>query len=267
MQRILDDPETRAIHAARCVAMAKERNTRMIEYRGETKSITEWEKHLGLPKDIISKRLNDCNWSVEQALSTPAPPKNIEYTFEGRTQTRAEWAKELGITTAGLSDRVRRLGVEAALSMPYTDRHNAESMREKAKRNGRPTFKHEGKECTITELAEELGTNTRTLWAFLQSHTYEEAVEHYNALKQRNGKTLKEIAESVGVPPGTFAPYARRHGVEAAIAHYEKRKTQGPSMTEIAKSLGVKPFTFMAYARRNGRDAAVKHFSKKATAA
>jgi hypothetical protein len=46
------------------------RNNHIIEYNGISKSIAQWEKELGYPKDLISAILRR-KWSVDRAISTP----------------------------------------------------------------------------------------------------------------------------------------------------------------------------------------------------
>lgn len=47
------------------------RNNRRITFNGETKTIKEWSDDTGLSQDVISRRLNRYNWSVERALTEP----------------------------------------------------------------------------------------------------------------------------------------------------------------------------------------------------
>lgn len=47
------------------------RSTPALTFRGETKTQREWSRELGLDERLISSRLVDLGWSVEQALSTP----------------------------------------------------------------------------------------------------------------------------------------------------------------------------------------------------
>ena len=40
-------------------------------------------------------------------------------TYDGRTQTQADWAKELGLSKGGLTTRINTLGVERAILEPF----------------------------------------------------------------------------------------------------------------------------------------------------
>jgi len=41
-----------------------------VTYKGETHTVIEWERKLGLPKNLIAKRLSR-KWSVKKAIETP----------------------------------------------------------------------------------------------------------------------------------------------------------------------------------------------------
>ena len=47
------------------------RNNRLITYKGETLTVSQWNDKLGFPRDTVSQRLNKLGWSVEKALTTP----------------------------------------------------------------------------------------------------------------------------------------------------------------------------------------------------
>lgn len=50
------------------------RNNRMVEFHGETLTITEWCERLGMPLDTVCKRLSG-GWTAEKALTTPVRHK------------------------------------------------------------------------------------------------------------------------------------------------------------------------------------------------
>lgn len=47
------------------------KKTHLLTFRGETKSVTQWGKTLGMDKSTIIQRLNKLGWDVERALGTP----------------------------------------------------------------------------------------------------------------------------------------------------------------------------------------------------
>lgn len=46
-------------------------NNRLIEYKGQTKTLVQWCETLGLNKNTVCTRLNLYHWSTDRALSTP----------------------------------------------------------------------------------------------------------------------------------------------------------------------------------------------------
>lgn len=47
------------------------RNNRLITYKGDTKTLSQWVKELGLDYKKTRKRIVDYNWSIEKAFKTP----------------------------------------------------------------------------------------------------------------------------------------------------------------------------------------------------
>ena len=47
------------------------RNNRLITFNGETKTIAQWGKAIGIDKNILYERLNKLGWSIEDTLTTP----------------------------------------------------------------------------------------------------------------------------------------------------------------------------------------------------
>jgi len=45
------------------------RKTRLLTYKGETRSVSEWARILGIRQSTLNMRLNKYRWSVEDALS------------------------------------------------------------------------------------------------------------------------------------------------------------------------------------------------------
>jgi hypothetical protein len=54
-------------HAGQC---NNRRSTHLVTFNGETRSLSEWSRHLGMSKHGIQLRLRK-GWTLEQALSTP----------------------------------------------------------------------------------------------------------------------------------------------------------------------------------------------------
>ena len=43
-------------------------NNRLITYKGQTKTLTQWSEELGIKKTTLHNRLNYYGWSIEKAL-------------------------------------------------------------------------------------------------------------------------------------------------------------------------------------------------------
>lgn len=83
-------------------------DNRMITHAGETLSLVEWAKRVGIHPETISGRIDHLGWSVEDALSKKARGSLAEITWRGRTLTLKQWAKRLRISYTTLYNRARR---------------------------------------------------------------------------------------------------------------------------------------------------------------
>jgi len=50
-----------------------------LTYKGESRTIREWEKHLGFPRTCIWQRLRR-GWSIEESLTMPLKTKKEEFS-------------------------------------------------------------------------------------------------------------------------------------------------------------------------------------------
>lgn len=83
------------------------RTNKLIEYKGETKTLAEWARQYGLTHHALQTRLSKYQWPIEKALTTKQRPRLDEITYQGKTQTLIEWAKELGIHERTLRHRLK----------------------------------------------------------------------------------------------------------------------------------------------------------------
>lgn len=81
---------------------------RRLTYCGETKTLAEWARHIGMDDyRPLWLRIVQRRWSVERALTTPLrsmAPRLL--THEGRTQSVRAWAEELGVPKRTLASRL-----------------------------------------------------------------------------------------------------------------------------------------------------------------
>jgi hypothetical protein len=94
------------------------RNNRLIEWNGRTQTMVQWERELGFREGTLKNRLDQNNWTVERAMTTPVRTKK-KITYNGKTQAIDEWAEEYGLTPAMLRSRLN-LGIpfETAIATP-----------------------------------------------------------------------------------------------------------------------------------------------------
>lgn len=58
------------------------RNNRLLTFRGDTHTLTEWAAITGISLYTLNSRLNQLGWSVERALSTPVKAQYRKFTAD-----------------------------------------------------------------------------------------------------------------------------------------------------------------------------------------
>lgn len=101
-------------------------NVLLIEFNGETLSISEWARKIGLKITTLQRRIAK-GWPAEKALTTPKQEldeRNAKYlTFNGKTMSYTAWSKEMGIGKKILTNRIANgWSVERALTTPVIKR-------------------------------------------------------------------------------------------------------------------------------------------------
>lgn len=94
-----------------------ESTCRWITFDGQTKTLSQWSKELGISRFTLHQRIK--SWGVERAFRAP-PPESATYrwiTFRGETKPLSDWAEELGFKQDTLRWRIRRWGIEKALTV------------------------------------------------------------------------------------------------------------------------------------------------------
>lgn len=96
------------------------RVNRLIEYMGQTHTLTEWADIYGVDEGLIRARIDRFGWSVEKALNTPPYSREKRYDAFGESHTLREWSAIYNIKTKLLWTRICVNGwsVEKALTTP-----------------------------------------------------------------------------------------------------------------------------------------------------
>ena len=72
------------------------RNTPMLIFDGEAKTVNDWSLISGIAKETILARL-DRGWTIKRAIFEPLSQNQRKITIEGKTLRLIDWAKERGI--------------------------------------------------------------------------------------------------------------------------------------------------------------------------
>lgn len=88
-------------------------------HNGETMSLRNWVKRVGLTDQVFYTRLSK-GWSVEEALFTPRErPYRTEITFGGETLCLRQWSIRTGIDATVIKERLNRgWTIEESLTTP-----------------------------------------------------------------------------------------------------------------------------------------------------
>jgi hypothetical protein len=89
---------------------------RLIEYEGQTLSITEWANKKNIPYSVLSHRLG-YGWSMGAALNTPVSTAGRPVEYAGRALPLTEWAKVKYIPYQTLCTRIYTLNWSLAKAL------------------------------------------------------------------------------------------------------------------------------------------------------
>lgn len=112
------------------IIQANNRSTNhLIEYNGETHTLQEWSRIIGIDRRIIWKRITRDGWSVSEALGTPIKEQkrgeDLLIEFQNEKHSLSEWARILGITRETLKSRFKRgWDVEKAFTQNVRQKNN-----------------------------------------------------------------------------------------------------------------------------------------------
>ncbi len=104
---LLYSPETCSIVTVKENANNRKSN-RLIEYKGEIKTVTQWAEIFGFHKSTIRERLNK-GWDVDKVLNEPIDIKHAKRKIKCITTNQefdslVDAAKELGVSTGQVSN-------------------------------------------------------------------------------------------------------------------------------------------------------------------
>lgn len=98
-----------------------------VEWKNDKEAFCKWELSNGYKPGLTIDRIDNdkgyspdnCRWATtqEQSLNTST---NVNITYNGKTQTLKEWARELGIKNTTLHNRIHYYGwsIEKAFTTP-----------------------------------------------------------------------------------------------------------------------------------------------------
>lgn len=130
------------------------RNNKLITYKGETKTLTEWCEIYGISGTTVNERLKRY-WSIEKAFETPTEGQNIQYTYKGESKTMSEWASIYDLPYDIVKARLNQYHwpIEEVLNTPIGE----------SKRHNRMiTYKSITK--SLPEWSKEYNITCKTLW-------------------------------------------------------------------------------------------------------
>lgn len=83
------------------------RSSRVLEFRGERLTASQWAQRLGHNVNDIYRRLNH-GWSVEKALMTPIKRYDVSLSVGEESRRLSEWARISGTPTYLIAQRIKR---------------------------------------------------------------------------------------------------------------------------------------------------------------
>ena len=80
---------------------------KLYEWSGKSMHLSEWEKELGIPRQILSNRISS-GWSVDRAFTTPMRPDHrAKIKYHGRTLCYADIARITGVSRDRVAYRIK----------------------------------------------------------------------------------------------------------------------------------------------------------------
>jgi hypothetical protein len=127
----------------------------MITWKGKTQCVVDWERELGVPYNVIRRRVLH-GMPLEQAMS-PLPMTDVPIEWNGKSQTYKKWANERGLNYNTLKMRLYR-GMSIERAMQQGRISNSEALSAARMEHGHSKNKLNGKRsptyrawCSIKE--------------------------------------------------------------------------------------------------------------------
>lgn len=169
------------------------------DYLGESLCIAELAEKYGIPFRLLLHRMNGLGWDVEKAITHPRkkakrkidrknrqpalrkdgqPWRRLDFKFEhkGKSQTLADWAREIGCQYSSLNQRLRAgWDFEKAITTTFED--------------NRRVLEYQGKSLSLADWEKETGISQKTIqqrinrlgWTVDQALTIKPKYYHHEA--------------------------------------------------------------------------------------
>lgn len=92
--------------------MPRRSKNAVFTHDGKSMRLPDWANEIGCDYSSLRGRLR-AGWDFEKAITTPFQETRKFITFNGKTLTMSQWAKEIDIPSQTLSYRISRLGWSA----------------------------------------------------------------------------------------------------------------------------------------------------------
>ena len=87
------------------------RNSRLITFSGETKTVSEWAEIVGISQQAMDERLKSPNWSIEDALTIPAKTRKVKQPLFAKKVNQLSLEGELIKTWDSITDAAKGLKI------------------------------------------------------------------------------------------------------------------------------------------------------------
>jgi hypothetical protein len=98
-----------------------------ITFNGQTKTLKEWAKNLGIAYSTLTDRIRIQKMPIENAFSVPINTDRHRYiVYNGKEKPLSEWAKQYNIGESALKSRLNKSKwyIEKALTTPVKQREH-----------------------------------------------------------------------------------------------------------------------------------------------